>query len=535
MIKKEAKLIIFVLIAALLLPVFASCNGENGSTVSETGYVSETSGNEQEQPSEAASDETSDSEHHEGICVVINGVEFNVNAVNDISNGADVILLDRSCSENGKPVLYAKGSDEKRALISVKLAYKFGEPDYTVSAFTPNAGAGDAVPIPVNGFVLSVANSVLPESFKASSTSKMQVIDYEPLEYERVDLATVVPENRVNTRRINMLEPADGSFSEGKIYLCKSELTVPEGAVAVAFKTKSVGYADILRIYEAGETVTDADRSLVFTGVYNVEYAREFYSTGEVHFSSENSLNNISDSPAAAFAGGGYIIIPDSNVNAKSASDGVYLYNIGGNSAVTCGNGEFTNVVVRGGKVAYVSKHSENVVIPSTDGYVVTFAGASESLCDGIQNGDEVNDLLMERFDLPAMFLRVKSNVFEITAADIEISDTYPCILYTPAYGETTGTVDCAEIAVVDGVVTEVSKTGNIAIPANGHVVSVKKGTTNYAMAANRTNEGDKALITVSRAIRKALISRNAVAARWGGDEFVIAGKDPELSTDFKK
>ena len=47
-------------------------------------------------------------------------------------------------------------------------------------------------------------------------------------------------------------------------------------------------------------------------------------------------------------------------------------------------------------------------------------------------------------------------------------------------------------------------------------------------------DEGDKALITVSRAIKKALISQNAVAARWGGDEFVVAGKDPELYENFR-
>ena len=46
--------------------------------------------------------------------------------------------------------------------------------------------------------------------------------------------------------------------------------------------------------------------------------------------------------------------------------------------------------------------------------------------------------------------------------------------------------------------------------------------------------EGDKALIAISKAMRKILLPRNAVAARWGGDEFVIAGKDPALSSEFR-
>lgn len=47
-------------------------------------------------------------------------------------------------------------------------------------------------------------------------------------------------------------------------------------------------------------------------------------------------------------------------------------------------------------------------------------------------------------------------------------------------------------------------------------------------------DEGDKALVTFSNALRKILIPRNAVAARWGGDEFVVAGKDPDIANSFR-
>lgn len=47
-------------------------------------------------------------------------------------------------------------------------------------------------------------------------------------------------------------------------------------------------------------------------------------------------------------------------------------------------------------------------------------------------------------------------------------------------------------------------------------------------------DEGDKALVAISKAMRKILLPRNAVAARWGGDEFVIAGKDAELASEFR-
>ena len=47
-------------------------------------------------------------------------------------------------------------------------------------------------------------------------------------------------------------------------------------------------------------------------------------------------------------------------------------------------------------------------------------------------------------------------------------------------------------------------------------------------------SEGDKALITFSKTLKKALIPKNAVAARWGGDEFVVAGKDATIAEELR-
>lgn len=47
-------------------------------------------------------------------------------------------------------------------------------------------------------------------------------------------------------------------------------------------------------------------------------------------------------------------------------------------------------------------------------------------------------------------------------------------------------------------------------------------------------DEGDKALIAFSNALRKTLFMKNAVAARWGGDEFVVAGKDKVIMQAYR-
>lgn len=46
---------------------------------------------------------------------------------------------------------------------------------------------------------------------------------------------------------------------------------------------------------------------------------------------------------------------------------------------------------------------------------------------------------------------------------------------------------------------------------------------------------GDRTLIVFSEALLKTIESSNAIAARWGGDEFIVAGKEKGLGVGFKK
>ena len=48
-------------------------------------------------------------------------------------------------------------------------------------------------------------------------------------------------------------------------------------------------------------------------------------------------------------------------------------------------------------------------------------------------------------------------------------------------------------------------------------------------------DEGDKALVIFANALRKVIMPRNAVAARWGGDEYVVTGKDSDLAEKFRE
>ncbi|WP_029322529.1 GGDEF domain-containing protein [Butyrivibrio sp. AE3004] len=48
-------------------------------------------------------------------------------------------------------------------------------------------------------------------------------------------------------------------------------------------------------------------------------------------------------------------------------------------------------------------------------------------------------------------------------------------------------------------------------------------------------DEGDKALVSFSQSLKNIVAPINAFAARWGGDEFVVAGKDQELPEKFRE
>ena len=488
---KLVRFIVFILALSLLASAFAACNNDPGDRSSAP--ESNTSETESAEP---VSDEPGGNEE---LCRVdINGTRFSANAVNEYNSSAQVVLYDRGC-KNADGYLYAvTGADPARALLSVKLGYRNGEPEYSFISYNASCGADTQVLIPVNGFVLSVDTSLIEDGFKFNSSSKISVEGWTAPEYERLDLTVVIPEARANTRRVNMNTPASGVFEQGKIYLCGSGVTVPENSVAIELSAPSAGYYKITGVKTAGSAVS-SDQAVLFTGEYNAGYAQKYFSSGELRFSDIDKLNDICDSPAVSFAGGDYIVIPQSNVNAETAENGVYLYDIGGNTAVTRGNGFFYNIVVSAGKVAYVSKESENVVIPSSDGYVVTFAGDSRELCSGFSSGEKVDSLLTESYSLPGMFVRIKTYVFEISALNVPLSDSAPCVLYNSYYGDTTNTPsgDCAEVVIADGKVSSISKDGNSSIPENGYVLAVKKGSTNYSTAANRSQAGDSALISL--------------------------------------
>ncbi len=482
--KKYYKTLVFTIIIALLLSIFAGCSKDPADVSSGA--------------DDSAADQSEESSAEEGkIRVEIADQTFWVNAVN-VSAGTEdeALLYDRDYRDENGPVLYVNGSAAGRTLISVKLAFKYGSPDYSVISSEVGAHEDVKMPIPVNGFVLSVSTSALPEGYKPNSVSNVTVSGWEYPEFELTDLTTVIPSARANTRRVNMTDPESGVFEEGKIYFCKKGYTVPQDSASVILNDPSAGYYKIDSVVPAG-TAVEAGYSLLFTGAYNAAYAKEFFASGEVRFNDEKLLNGISDSPAVAFGKGEYIVIPRGNVNPESAKNGVYLYEISGNAAVTNAKGDFTNIVVRGGKIAYKTNGSENVVIPSSDGYVVTFAGESKTLCEGVGMGDSVKDLLITAQDLPAMFVRVKGLVFEIDSVNVRVNATHPCVLYTPEYGAATGSADCAEIAIEDGRIVSVTKAGNSAIPENGYVLSVKKGSQNYASVANRSSEGDPALVSL--------------------------------------
>ncbi len=48
-------------------------------------------------------------------------------------------------------------------------------------------------------------------------------------------------------------------------------------------------------------------------------------------------------------------------------------------------------------------------------------------------------------------------------------------------------------------------------------------------------DEGDRALVSFAHCLHKVTRSKNAFAGRWGGDEFVVAGKEKDLDKDFRE
>lgn len=476
--------IALILVLLLSLSVLISC-GKGGDDSS--------------LPYDESSAETSKPADETGITVTIEGTAFKVNAVNTDYTNHDVVLYDRNYTKEGNFTPYLPGSGEDRYILMVKRTVNGAVESYAVSDKMDDLSAKANVYIPVNGFTLSVEASLIPEKFKVRSGTKVAVSGYDnPPPYERMDLATVIHEDKNKSRRVFMSLPQSGTFRENKIYYIDKEdtVTVPENSVCVILKSGSGSHYSVSSLVQAGEKVSGT-YALLFTGEYNVMYANEFYKDGKVYFTKLDTLNGITDTAAVKISGK-YYTFDENHINSSAGTDGIFLYTPDNASLMTDKRGSFIDIVVVDGKVCYIGREDTPTLIPASHGYALSFAGSSKSTGKEIKIGDEIEGILIKDYENPDKFVKINGVNYPFGAMNEKLSENTTISLYTGIYGESTGNDKCVEISIENGKVVAVSDSGNSSIPQDGYVLAIANTETLYKNSARDIQTGDIALISAA-------------------------------------
>lgn len=218
----------------------------------------------------------------------------------------------------------------------------------------------------------------------------------------------------------------------------------------------------------------------------------------------------------------------NSDVNKADSENGVYLFTREyGKLAVPkidANDNKFFDAVVIDGVVIEINDRGSSAVIPE-DGYVLRFRGIEDS---GIKLGDEVK----RNFDDAAILENHPDKYVSFgNGAVIEIGyenttrtaeDTgwlYDSCWYT---GNTMNNVYCTEIAIADGKVLEINRSGDdvagIAIPEGGYVLTVGQGSVNERKLAD-LKVGDSAHLVESDGL-------------YSVNRFGFSGKDRKRPSD---
>ncbi len=500
MIKKSASLFLAFLMAALL---FTSCHNDS---------ISDDSG--------AASDYSQDVSESivgaDGLVITVGNVRISVDYEN--AEHGDVRIYNRDYKNNDYILTATVGKD--RSCIGVKLN---NEGTYSVSKIYSSEGL--IAPIPLNGFLLDIPNSVIEAndiSFKVGTV--IDVENYTSPEFEPLDLASVVPSDKTYSRRINMLYPKDGVFEEDKIYFCsnKDKYTVPQNAVALILKKNGATSYTVSDIAEEGTDISDS-YSLLFCGKYNLAYCTEFYKKDQkLTFIKSELLNNITDRPAVSISNELYIL-DDEHFNSNSGKSGLSVFNNEYGRLVTPAfDGDFLCAVISDDKVIYLSEEKERLIIPSDESYIAVFSGDTLNIGKKLKIGDTVKGMLVNPSKAPDSYVLIDGKQFKYDEVNSPLTER-STVLFSSIYGETTATSQgTLEITILDGRVVSVSQEGNSDIPIGGFVLSFDKNSKSYKNALNIANNAEASLATEAHTYQSYVLQYDKMNATRYADELII-------------
>ena len=422
-------------------------------------------------------------------------------------SGDGAVLYTRAYQVDGAPAVTV-GEHTDRIVICVGRELSGGETVYSVLALAETAEDAKSMPIPYNGFVLSVPNAKLGDG-RPRVGQKVEVTGEELLgELERRDVGTFRPYGGYGEaleRRILYRDPVSGLQGEGVYFLSAAYTAEPrsfpaECTVAVLTGASGSSYR-VDSLSGASEAAAGRDQ-LVFYGAYERAYAEAFLAPdGTVTLTHPELASSYSDVEALV-VGETVYRVPASAQNCRQITEsGVYLTDTKeGRVGTPEATVERVDVVVLNERIAYIGETNARSMLPLAGGVAFTFAGEDVQAAEALQVGQEVTTVFLDTAALPERFVRIGETVYGIDKIDAIRSPEGVTVLYTPEYGTTTGANQYGmEIAVAEGKVTEVRRdVGDMTISENGYVLSIHKDSPNYK-AARSVRVGDDAVVSLGK------------------------------------
>lgn len=403
--KSFARLLALLLTVCLLTAALAGCEDDPSQTES-------TSGDEAD------------------IALQIGDATLAVTAYNTTPASDAAALLDRGYLRDDAYVYFADAA-EGRVLVAVKSTLSGDTRTFAVQEIL-RAGEGESLYIPVNGFVLSLPEGMLPEGIKNGQTVTAE--GYQPPDYERTEICAVLTEDRAYPRRVNLIDPVEAPDSgAGIVYITgryKTEQTVPADSVALLLNSASGSSFTVGGVLEAGSELASKNAYLLFCGAYNAGFAKAIYKEGDkLYMTRTENLSRYADD-AAVRIGGKVYAVGDAHVNpSEITEDGAYLFDASGSLMATpaLSGKSHRSYVLSDSKVLYAAEAEESIIIPS-DAAVLTLVG--DAAADEIRSGDSAELILYELPEMPAAYVKFGG---ELCAVD-SVNAPAPggAALYTP-------------------------------------------------------------------------------------------------------
>lgn len=425
-------------------------------------------------------------------------------------SGDAVVLYTRAYQREGKPFLFVSAEQPDRTLLCIGAEATSGTVTYSVLAAAETAeGTAPALPIPYNGFVLSVPNAALGGA-RVRVGQKLEITGAELLgDPERRDAGTFRPSGDYGTaleRRILYRDPVAGLQGEGVYFFSASytaeQRTFPAECTVVTLAEASGDRYRVESRTGRSDAVAEKDQ-LVFYGAYERAYVEAVLSEGASVILSHPELASPYSDVEALVVGETVYRVPATAQNCPQiAESGVYLTDARqGRVGTPESTVDRVDVVVLNEKVAYIGEKNARSMLPLAGGVAFTFAGEAVQAAEALAVGQEVTTVFLDTQALPEQFVRIGELVYPIDKINAIRSPEGVTALYTPEYGSTTGANQYGiEIAVADGKVTEIQRDkGDIAIPENGYVLSIHKDSDNYKQAIRSARVGDDATLSLGK------------------------------------